>query len=402
MKDSIPMKHFLLTIVSILAISSLSYSQILDPVEWKFELEKTGDDTYDLIYTAEIEKGWTVYSQFTSDEGPVPTYIEYENKDGIELVGEASESGKRKEGYDKIFGVDVIKFLSDEPFIIKQKIKVTDASQPLSGYLTFMTCDNEKCLPPKDVEFSFDLGGGSNDQGGSVEESKTESGGGIGSISLPGEDDGSKIFTPVVWTITTKKIEEGVFDLIYQADIEEGWATYSKDSNIEGPIPTTVYYEEQAGIELMGDPVESGKKKEGKEPAFNNVNVIKFLPDEPYIITQRVRVTDPSLPIKGYIESMACDKSKCIKNPDEYFAFDLSGAGQVVDYNSAGMEGIDGAIDLPEGVIDQTRPSLVKTYLSPLSDCGSEESKRRKDFGGYSLQGYWEALQPYLPLVFFQ
>ena len=27
----------------------------------------------------------------------------------------------------------------------------------LSGYLTYMACDNERCLPPTDVDFSYDL-----------------------------------------------------------------------------------------------------------------------------------------------------------------------------------------------------------------------------------------------------
>ena len=27
----------------------------------------------------------------------------------------------------------------------------------VKGWVTFMTCDGEKCLPPTDVDFSFDL-----------------------------------------------------------------------------------------------------------------------------------------------------------------------------------------------------------------------------------------------------
>ncbi|MBK8701637.1 MAG: thioredoxin family protein [Saprospiraceae bacterium] len=49
----------------------------------------------------------------------------------------------------------VVKFLDKAPFIIKQKVKVTDSTKPVVGYLTFMTCDNNKCLPPEDVEFSL-------------------------------------------------------------------------------------------------------------------------------------------------------------------------------------------------------------------------------------------------------
>ncbi|MFN8338382.1 MAG: cytochrome c biogenesis protein CcdA [Saprospiraceae bacterium] len=132
-------------------------SQILNPVKWKFETEKITDTEYKLKFIANVDKGWTVYSQYTSDDGPVPTSVNFEKKDGIHLVGKSTESGSKKEGMDSYFDVHVIKFLSDKPFVIEQKIKVIDASKPITGYVNFMACDHEKCLPPSDADFSFTL-----------------------------------------------------------------------------------------------------------------------------------------------------------------------------------------------------------------------------------------------------
>ncbi len=134
-----------------------SQAQILDPVKWNFDIESIGNHEYKITYKAKIDKGWNVYSQYTSDDGPVPTEIVYEEKDGIELIGKAKESGAKKEGMDPLFDVNVIKFLSDKPFVIEQKIRVKDRSKPISGYVTYMACDNEKCLPPTDAEFSFKI-----------------------------------------------------------------------------------------------------------------------------------------------------------------------------------------------------------------------------------------------------
>lgn len=134
-----------------------SQAQILDPVKWNFDIESLGNHEYKITYKAKIDKGWNVYSQYTSDDGPVPTEIVYEEKDGIELIGKAKESGAKKEGMDPLFDVNVIKFLSDKPFVIEQKIRVKDRSKPISGYVTYMACDNEKCLPPTDAEFSFKI-----------------------------------------------------------------------------------------------------------------------------------------------------------------------------------------------------------------------------------------------------
>lgn len=132
-------------------------TQILNPIKWKFELEKINTTQYNLKYIAKVDKGWTVYSQYTSDDGPVPTSINYESIEGIELVGKAIETGYKKEGMDPFFGVNVIKFTADKPFIIIQKIRVKDASKPIIGYVNFMACDHEKCLPPTDADFSFAL-----------------------------------------------------------------------------------------------------------------------------------------------------------------------------------------------------------------------------------------------------
>lgn len=145
-------------IFAILFLFSIAaQAQIFTPVKWTFEIEKTGTNEYKLRYIAKIDKGWNVYSQFTSDDGPVPTEIVYEAKDGIELIGKSVESGAKKEGMDPLFGVNVIKFLASKPFVIEQKIRVKDASKPISGYVTYMSCDDEKCLPPTDEDFSFKI-----------------------------------------------------------------------------------------------------------------------------------------------------------------------------------------------------------------------------------------------------
>ena len=46
----------------------------------------------------------------------------------------------------------MIKFVKG-PVTFTQKIKPTDASEAITGYLTFMTCDDSRCLPPTDIDF---------------------------------------------------------------------------------------------------------------------------------------------------------------------------------------------------------------------------------------------------------
>lgn len=150
------MRFAILALISFLFyIKSEGQGKILNPVKWRFEIEKVSGNDYKLKYIAKVDKGWTVYSQYTADDGPVPTSINYDEISGIELIGKTTESGSKKEGMDPFFGVNVIKFTADKPFVIEQKIKVINASKPIVGYVNFMACDNEKCLPPTDAEFTL-------------------------------------------------------------------------------------------------------------------------------------------------------------------------------------------------------------------------------------------------------
>jgi thiol:disulfide interchange protein len=150
------MRFAILALISFLFyIKCEGQGKILNPVKWRFEIEKVSGNDYKLKYIAKVDKGWTVYSQYTADDGPVPTSINYDEISGIELIGKTTESGAKKEGMDPYFGVNVIKFTADKPFVIEQKIKVINASKPIVGYVNFMACDNEKCLPPTDAEFTL-------------------------------------------------------------------------------------------------------------------------------------------------------------------------------------------------------------------------------------------------------
>jgi len=135
------MRFFLLLITSFVLNSSLS-AQMHDPVKWTFKSEHLENDEHLLTFQAIIDDSWTVYSQYTSDDGPVPTSINYESE-GFETIGKAIEKGKKKEGMDLMFEVEVIKFLSGKPFTITQKVKAPSGTE-VSGYLTYMTCDAEK------------------------------------------------------------------------------------------------------------------------------------------------------------------------------------------------------------------------------------------------------------------
>ena len=127
---------------------SFAASAQRNPVSWVGQAEKLSDDTYKLNISAAIQSGWYVYAQkLESDMGPVPTSLEF---DGVETIGETTESGNRKEGMDKAFGMNVVKYLENVTF--SQEVKVPAGTSEVKCTVNFMTCNGEMCLPPKSVE----------------------------------------------------------------------------------------------------------------------------------------------------------------------------------------------------------------------------------------------------------
>lgn len=147
--------RLLLLFVMTLAFSS-AQSQDLNPASWSFDINQVGPNDYQLFFQADLEKGWNIYSQSGTGDGPIPTSITY-TSNNVSYDGLAQESGDKKEGMDEMFGMEVIKYGSKEAFRMKHKVKVNDISKPVTGYVTYMLCNDSMCLPPRDAEFSFTI-----------------------------------------------------------------------------------------------------------------------------------------------------------------------------------------------------------------------------------------------------
>lgn len=419
--------RFLSLLFQLLLFSQLAYGQLLEPVKWDIRSEALGGDEHVLVFTANMEKGWTVYSQFTSDNGPVPTSINFESE-GFEPLGKAQEFGKKKQGMDKLFEVEVIKFLADEPFIIKQKVTAPSGTV-VTGYLTYMTCDKEKCLPPTDVEFSLKLVSAETKQASqATKETKPTTQTAVKTaatttaatavkvvnkatsasepnikVSTPEikisnnstnisspisvntdqavsqtntqQDAGqSGLLNPVTWAFDIKKVGGDEYELSYTASIEAPWTVYSQFTSDDGPVPTLITYETE-GVTQSGKGTEEGHKKEGLDKLFD-VNVIKFLADQPFTITHKIK-SKGAQQLKGYLTYMTCDQEKCLPPTDVEFGFDLEKMS-VIPYKSvavAGASAVSAGPNITGDVLDQKIPQLSASYKDPVGDCKGGEEK---------------------------
>jgi len=142
----------------VFAFSSVA-AQILDPVKWSFDSKKTSDNEYDLILTAKIDKGFHVYSQFLNiaadQTGPIPTSFTFTESKDYSLDGKTKEVSKVISKYDKNFEL-TLKYYENKAVFV-QHVKTNGAPGIVKGSLEYMCCNDLMCLPPKNVDFAFNL-----------------------------------------------------------------------------------------------------------------------------------------------------------------------------------------------------------------------------------------------------
>ncbi len=147
-------KNVFLILVFLIPAAS-GFSQ-LDPVKW--EARAVHRDAEDIVELLAIMEGeWHIYSQhLPSDEGPIPTQFHWDLPSGVKLVGEVVED-EAQEVYDKNFMMNVRYFSQEATFTQKLLIGNGNIKGEAFVTVTYMVCNDEMCLPPKDQNITVKL-----------------------------------------------------------------------------------------------------------------------------------------------------------------------------------------------------------------------------------------------------
>ena len=146
-------KTFVLTYLFALIGMLPMLAQMQEPIKFQAELKKISDTEAELVFNATIDAGWHLYSTDLPEDGPVSATINFDKMEGAELVGKLTPQGKVIEHFDNMFEMTLRYFEGKGTFV--QKVKFTGGNFVLKGYLQYGACNDENCLPPTDVEFSY-------------------------------------------------------------------------------------------------------------------------------------------------------------------------------------------------------------------------------------------------------
>jgi len=144
------MKKLLIAFAATL-LSASTYAQIESHVKWAEGVKKVSATEAVILVKATIDEGWHIYSINQKDGGPVKTSITFSPSKEFGLTGKATEPTPITK-FEKAFGMNVS--YHENSVIIQQKVKLKAKQATVKGKIEFMTCNDQKCLPPEDIDFT--------------------------------------------------------------------------------------------------------------------------------------------------------------------------------------------------------------------------------------------------------
>lgn len=151
------MKKITLSLISALMFTAAAFAQVENPVKWSYTAKKVSDKVYDIYITANLDNKWHIYSQ-NAGEGPQATEVNFTKNPLVTLEGKTKEVGTLVKEYSTEFK-SVLNFYSKTVSFV-QRVKLrSPVSTNVKGTISYMVCDDKKCLPPKDIPFSVNVAG---------------------------------------------------------------------------------------------------------------------------------------------------------------------------------------------------------------------------------------------------
>ena len=129
---------------SFISIFSLN-AQDIEPVEWEYDVNKINDTEYNISFSASILDGWKLYSQFSPDEGALPTSFRFINNISDFEADELFNEDDYTVGFDNVFKMDLFYYENEANFNQNIKLLNKDLNQ-IKVEIDYSSCDDELCI----------------------------------------------------------------------------------------------------------------------------------------------------------------------------------------------------------------------------------------------------------------
>ena len=121
-------------------------------VKFTASMKQTAPDEITISFSGVINKGWHVYAP-EEKHGPTAASINIDKIEGARLEGGLKANKPVTKKYEEVWKGEVAFY--EDNVVFTQKVKLTGKEYKVEGYFEYGACNDELCMPPSSVDFSY-------------------------------------------------------------------------------------------------------------------------------------------------------------------------------------------------------------------------------------------------------
>ncbi|XZF16072.1 cytochrome c biogenesis protein CcdA [Chitinophagaceae bacterium MMS25-I14] len=128
---------------------------IKDPTTWTYEVKKKTANDYELVFHLKIKDGWHIYAFEPGGDGSLlPPVFNFGKNANVTLKGKVKQVGTLIT--ENLEGIEGAVHMYKNKVDYVQQITVK-ANTVIKGTQDYQVCNDQMCLPPKTIPFSFEV-----------------------------------------------------------------------------------------------------------------------------------------------------------------------------------------------------------------------------------------------------
>lgn len=152
------MKQIIIFIAALLGFSFWATAQNndKDPVQWQVQLKAIDDNTFQIVAEAKMKDGFHIWALDAGGDGSLINTEISVVQDGLKWQ-EANWQSSQKPKIETYEFIDGKVNYFEKQIKLSRTFKADNKPEVIKGTITYQSCNEAMCFPPKDFEFSIKL-----------------------------------------------------------------------------------------------------------------------------------------------------------------------------------------------------------------------------------------------------
>jgi len=130
----------------------------------------------------------------------------------------------------------------------------------------------------------------------------------------------AQMYQPVKWHFSAVAVNDQEADIIFTANVDDGWHIYVQNLKEGGPVPTTFTFDQSDSYSRIDFVKDQSTPLEKFDQTFM-MPVAWF--EKTAVFTQRIKLNQSSTVVKGKVMFMACSEYQCLLPEEKEFSVEV-------------------------------------------------------------------------------